>query len=62
MIRYREKYQRERTGLQKYKKMVEMEEECRNIAGPYRSDPAFTGPAGYEVRIQGQALTRLPDS
>lgn len=26
---------------------------------PRRSDPAFTGPV--EVRIQGQAPTRLPD-
>lgn len=27
-----------------------------------RSSSLFTGPAGEEVRIQGQASTRLPDS
>ncbi len=30
------------------------------MAKPYTSDPVFTGPA--EVRIQGQAPTRLSDS
>lgn len=34
--------------------------EWRSVAEPHRSDPVFTGPA--EVRIQGQAPTRLPDS
>lgn len=43
-------------------KVQQKKQQESEVAKPYRSDPVFTGPAGLEVRIPGQALTRLHDS